>query len=428
MSFVGGVQTAQHSVMPDLPPPLPPDPDHVKTVDRDSRHAALSLALALPGDTVLYLLLPMYAEQFGVTLAEAGLLLAANRLVRIAGYGFVARFYARHGDRVTCSLAVVAAAICAVGYGTLSGLWALLPLRLLWGLAFAALNLSTQALATAEPAGAARRSGRSRAFSALGPVIALPLAALLAYGYGPRTIFGLLTVTALFGLVMTRRLSAHRPPAITKRRGLVLPNSLDVWSFLEGFTLDGLFIIGLSYLGSDLLPGGAVMLAGALLASRYLGEILLSPAGGSLAERFGAERVLVALSLLTSAALIGFGSGWLWACAAAIVVLRALQLPLLAPIVVHRTPGPERVQALASRAVWRDIGAGTGPVVAGLLLPLVSSFWLYSVPAVLLGVAALACARRPPAPPTSPDQPAAGNVLPTQSSMSDFSYRSGSSK
>lgn len=365
----------------------------VNIVDRHSRLAALALALALPADTVLYLLLPMYAQQFGVTLVEVGLLLAANRLVRIVGYGFVARFYARHGDHLTCTLAVVAAAICALGYAALSGFWALLPLRLLWGLAFAALNLSTQALATADPMGAARRSGRSRAFTALGPVIALPLAALLAYEWGPRPVFWILAVTALLGLTITRLLPSHRHPLPAKRRGLKLPNSLDVWSFLEGLTLDGLFIIGLSYLGSDALPGGAVMMAGILLAVRYLGEILLSPVGGRLADVFGAEKLLVSLSLLTSATLIGFGAGWLWSCAAAIVVLRALQLPLLAPIVAHRTPGPERVHALVTRSVWRDIGAGTGPVLAGLLLPILPSFWIYSVPALLLAGSAIAVVR-----------------------------------
>lgn len=370
------------------------------TADRDSRHAALALALALPPDVVLYLLLPMYAEQFGVTLGEAGMLLAANRLVRIAGYAIVARLYARHGDRLACTLAVIASAICAAGYATLSGLWALLPLRLLWGLAFSALNLSTQTLATAEPLGAARRSGRSRAFTALGPVMALPAAALLAYFFGPRAIFGILAATALLGLAATRLLPPNPHPVPAKRRRIKLPDSLDMWSFLEGFTLDGLFIVGLSYLGSGVLPGGAVMMAGVLLALRYLGEILLSPAGGRLAERIGAEKLLVWLSLVTSAALIGFGAGWLWTCAAAIVVLRSLQLPLLAPIVAHRTPGPERVQALAGRAVWRDIGAGTGPLVAGYLLPILAPHWIYSLPALLLAAAALACARRPvPVPP-----------------------------
>lgn len=391
ISFVALTTKVQHPRMP-TPTAVPVS---TATVDRHSRLAALALTLALPADAVLYLLLPMYADQFGVTLAQAGLLLAANRLIRIVGYGYVTRFYARHGDRATCTLAVLGAAVCAAGNASLSGLWMLLPLRLLWGLCFAALSLSTQALATADPAGAARRSGRSRAFSALGPVVALPLAAVFAHFWGPRSVFWVFALAALAGLLVTRGLPTlpHAMPA--RRRGLKLPNSLDSWSFLEGLTLDGLFIIGLSYLGGDVLPGGAVLVAGSLLAVRYLGEILLSPLGGHLADQFGAERMLVVLSLMTCAALVGFGLGWVWGGAAVIVVLRALQLPLLAPIVAMRTPGPERVQALVSRSVWRDIGAGTGPVLAGLLLPIMEPVWIYAVPAALLGVAAIMCARRP---------------------------------
>lgn len=56
-------------------------------VDRASRDASLVLGLALPADVLLYLLLPLHHAAFGVTLGEAGLLLAANRMVRIAGYG-----------------------------------------------------------------------------------------------------------------------------------------------------------------------------------------------------------------------------------------------------------------------------------------------------------------------------------------------------
>src|SRR5580704_1034282 len=362
-------------------------------VDADARHAALALSFALPGDTVLYLLLPMFAMQFGVSVAEAGILLAANRIVRIAGYGFVARFYARRGDRPTDLLAVVAAALAALGYATLSGFWALLPMRLLWGLSFAALNLSTQAMATAELAGASRRSGRSRAIVATGPMLGLVVGALLAQAYGPRLIFFILAAVALAGLWAARRLPARPHAAPPSPRRLRLPGSLDVWSFVEGFTLDGLFVLGLAYLGKDLMPGGAVVAAGFLMALRYFTEMALSPIGGHLAERFGAVRLLVTLSLMTTVMLVGFGAGWLWSCGAVIVVLRALQLPLLTPIVAQRTPGPARVQALATRAVWRDIGAGTGPIVAGVLLPILPSVWIYSVAAGLLAAAALACIR-----------------------------------
>jgi hypothetical protein len=61
----------------------------IDLADRDSCNASLTLPFAQPGDTLLYLLLPLNHDGFGVSLAEAGLLLAANRLVRIAGYGWL---------------------------------------------------------------------------------------------------------------------------------------------------------------------------------------------------------------------------------------------------------------------------------------------------------------------------------------------------
>jgi DHA1 family inner membrane transport protein len=386
IAFVDMEREAYYASMP---------PDSPPTADQHSRYAACVLGLSLPADVVLYLLLPMYASEFGVTLAEAGILLAANRLIRVIGYGWVARFYAKHGDRLTSTLAVVATVVCALSYTTLSGFWLLLPLRLLWGMAFAAMNISTQALATVQPNGAARRSGRSRAYIALGPVAALPLAAIAAQWHGPRIIFFLLAVAALLSLLFARRLPSAGSALPKRTRGLKRPNSLDTWSFLEGLTLDGLFIIGLSYLGKDILPDNAVIVAGLLLATRYMGEIVLSPIGGLLAERVGAVKLLVALSLLTALALFGFAFGWLWSCAACIVVLRSLQLPLLAPIVAQQTPGPDRVYALATRSMWRDIGAGLGPVLAGVLLPVLSPMWIYGVPALLLAWAAWACTQEP---------------------------------
>ncbi|AON53919.1 MFS transporter [Herbaspirillum seropedicae] len=366
----------------------------LRQADLHSRHAAMSLSAALPCDIVLYLLLPMYADQFHISLAEAGVLLAANRLVRIAGYRWVARFYAQRGDRPTCTLAVCAAIVCALGYTMASGFWALLPLRLLWGMAFAGLNLSTQAMSTSNPQGAARRSGRSRGVIAIGPMLWLPTAALLAPHIGPRLVFALVAATALLGLLAARRLPQHAyaPP---QPRRWKLPNALDWWSFLEGLTLDGLFIVGLAYMSKQSFGADGELVAGVLMALRYAGEIVLSPLGGWLAERFGAVKVLVTLSLATCVALVGFGGGLLWLFAGVIVILRALQLPLLAPIVAARTAPEQRVHALAGRAIWRDIGAGMGPMLAGLLLPVMSSLWLYSLAASALALAAIACGRAP---------------------------------
>src|SRR6185312_1276699 len=177
-----------------------------READRSSRNAAITLGLTLPGDTTLYLLLPLHAAAFGVSLPEAGLLLAVNRLVRIAGYGWVVRGYERFGPRTACFVAALGAAGSTLGYATLSGVWALIAARLLWGLSFAALNIATQALATAELDRAARRSGRARSIISAGPMLGLLSGAELATFVGPRVVFLALAAIALLGVPMALRL------------------------------------------------------------------------------------------------------------------------------------------------------------------------------------------------------------------------------
>lgn len=366
----------------------------LRTADTQSRRAALTLALCLPSDVLLYLLLPMESQAFGITLAQAGVLLAANRLVRIFGYRHVLNFYARNGDRLTCMIAAGAATLCAVGNSFLSGFAALLGLRLVWGLCFAALNLSTQVLATSEPAGAARRAGRSRALIALGPMLALPLGGWLTLWAGPRPIFLILAGACLVGVWMARGLPAvgHDLQSTPGRR-FKRPDSVAVWSFIEGVALDGLFIFGLSIQAQKLLGGDAVLIAGGLMALRYVSEMLLSPLGGRAAQRFGATSMLLLFSFLSALALTAFGSHWVIVGAAAVLVLRALQLPLVTTLVAERNPGSMRVSALASNAVWRDIGAGLGPLLAGLLLPIASAPWVFGLAGAAIALSAVFCWR-----------------------------------
>jgi hypothetical protein len=161
--------------------------------------------------------------------------------------------------------------------------------------------------------------------------------------------------------------------------------------------LDGIFILGLSVLAARTMPEGAVLAAGAALALRYLAEVVLGPPGGALAERDGAARLLVLLSLASAAGLLLIGFGALWTGAVLVVVLRGLLQPLPAPVAAAACPGPGRVPALARLATWRDLGAGLGPLAAGLLLPVLEPLLLYGGTALTLALAAVAVAlpRRP---------------------------------
>lgn len=365
--------------------------------DRDSRNASLTLAFAQPGDTLLYLLLPLHHDAFGVSLAEAGLLLAANRLVRIGGYGWVARFYAERGPRAACLAAALGSLLSTLGYATLSGVWALVVARLMWGLSFAAMNIATQALATAEAGGSARRSGRMRSIVAAGPFSGLVCGALADQFVGPRAAFLLLAVAALAAFPFAARLPRDgegRPERLARPR-FGVPSRLDTWSFIQGVTLDGLFVLGMSVLAAAALPRYAALAAGGALALRYVGEIALGPVGGGLAQRFGPRRVLTLLSVASAAGLAVIGSGALWLGALVVVGLRGLIQPIPGPIVALENPGRDRVPALARLATWRDLGAGAGPILAGSLLPIVSHAVLYAGAALLLGASAAAIVLKP---------------------------------
>jgi hypothetical protein len=161
-----------------------------------------------------------------------------------------------------------------------------------------------------------------------------------------------------------------------------------------GMTLDGLFVIGMSVLAAAALPSYAALAAGAALALRYIAEIALGPVGGGLAQRFGPRRVLTLLSVSTAVGLAVIGSGALWIGALLVVCLRGLIQPIPGPVIALENPGRGRVPALAALATWRDLGAGTGPILAGALLPLVPHPALYGGTALLLAASATAVARR----------------------------------
>jgi MFS family permease len=365
---------------------------NAEDADRASRNAALTLTLALPGDTVLYLLLPLHAATFGVTLPEAGLLLAANRIVRVFGYRWVAKFYAIRGPRAACLAATAGAILSTFAYAACSGVWPLLVARLMWGLAFAAMNIANQALPTSHMNDAPRRMGRTRAIVAVGPMAGLLAAGITADLWGPRVVFLALGCIALAAPYFAMKLPTTPEPVVQQRPPLTGFDTLSIWSFCMGFALDGLFVFGLSLLAVAGLGSSGVIAASVAMALRFISEIFLSPSGGALARRYGARRMMIGLSLGAAAALalLGTPEPMLWVGILATVILRALLQPLPAPVIAEEFPGAARVPALARQAVWRDIGAAAGPLAGGFLFPLLPAPIIYVSAAALFAAANVA--------------------------------------
>ena len=226
--------------------------------------------------------------------------------------------------------------------------------------------------------------------------------AIVADMYGPRVVFLILGVAACIAPLFTLRLPSVPEAFHPQGPRFAWPSSLNLWSFAQGLTLDGIFVFGLSLLAASHLPKGAVIAAGTALALRYAVEIVFSPVGGQLAQRHGARRMVVMLSLASSAslALLGAQGAILWVGNIATIVLRALMQPLPGPVVAETFGQDARVGALAAQATWRDIGAGAGPLVAGFLLPIAAPVLIYGASAALLAATSTMLSREQQAPRT----------------------------
>lgn len=97
----------------------------------------LGTALSLLGDTTLYTVLPTHTLEAGITLAGVGVILSANRWVRLLLNGPAGAIYDRGRRKPLFISALFLGALSTALYGLTRGFWPLLASRLLWGLAWA---------------------------------------------------------------------------------------------------------------------------------------------------------------------------------------------------------------------------------------------------------------------------------------------------
>jgi len=343
--------------------------------DKSWRSLLLSsgaLSIAIMGDALIYIVLPVNAETFGIGLAWVGVLLAANRIVRTFAYGAIAAFSERIGIKYLCILASITAVTSTAMYGLFQGWAPLLAARVVWGLSFAALLLVALSYSTSDRARRGTRVGVSHALEQIGPLIALTAGVWLAGVVGPRDAFlylALLTCISVLFAVMLPPPVARRPTSRESRPNILpKPDQFDILVLWIGFAVDGVFTMTVTImLAEHVVLELAMVWGGLLIAGRRLVEIVAAPLSGIVADRFGVRRPLVAASLLLVTGLAFVGVGWLYAGALAIILARGA-LGTLIPASVALFAPSGVLQPLARNMTWRDVGAAAGPLTTGFLL------------------------------------------------------------
>ena len=285
------------------------------------RHAKRTLTTCCTAHTlhdglsdVTYVLLPLLAQTFGLSLAQVGLIRSAHR-VAMATFQIPAGLFAeRFGERnlLAFGTAISGAAFLALGYA--SGFWMILIALFFAGLGSAVQHpLCSTIISHAYPDDGRRAAlGTYNFFGdvgkfAFGGIVSLALLVGISWqapviGFG---IVGIATASMIFATIVNTQesaaTSAHATPHAAKVKGWGIRSpqgftALCMIEVLDSSTRTGfLTFIAFLLIAKGLPEGWAVLAVPLILVGGMAGKL----ACGFLAERFGIVRSIVITELAT---------------------------------------------------------------------------------------------------------------------------------
>ena len=390
------------------------------------------------GDSMIYAVLPSNISSFAVSAGLVGVLLSANRFVRLVSNPLADRLFRRFGMERPLALAVVLSIGTTLAYGIGPGFAVLLIARILWGLCYSILRLGgyVTVLEDGREGDRARLMGLSSGGQRAGSIVGVLLGGILFDLTGRLASFsivaglGLVALPLVFGIVKkpspTRSDKAAISISIPMRadareedgsflQGMLLGRTsrerdgktvrllaLFLNSFVFYFALGGIVVSTLGFFLSEVLGEdgasvggwmiGTATLNGALLATNWIAA-LGGPILGLFGDRIGRERIILIATPLSicMVLLLAFPGN---------LALTLLWLPVgfISAATVGASsdalagdlaPRDRRSTVMSRYATWQDLGSATGPLLGYLALGFASLTWVYAVNACLMGISML---------------------------------------
>lgn len=366
---------------------------------------------------MLYIALPTHWQEAGLTsLWEVGILLSANRLIRLPLNPIVGWLYQRQHIRRRNGvlLATVAAALTTASYGLLQGFWLLLAMRCIWGGAWTLLRLGAY-LTILDYAGDNNRGhfmGTYNGLFRLGSLVGMLAGGLLADTFGLRTtalVFATISacsIPCIFWAMPSNSTQQQRTVTTGTATTKTLTQRPVIWSLLTGLVIamifQGLFASTLSYLIKSMYAEtvtignmmiGAASLGGVLQAIRWSWEPWLAPWFGRLSDGAGGRRILLTFALLLSAALFALAPFhlpiMLWLAMLLLLQVSATILTTLSDTVASDAAAASKSVVMTAYSFTTDLGAALGPLIAYLInqaFGIEYAYWLAGIAMALLSL------------------------------------------
>ncbi|MGP4066017.1 MFS transporter [Oceanobacillus sp. M65] len=371
---------------------------------------ALITAVALLGDAMLFIVLPVYWQDFGLTsIWQIGLLLSINRFIRLPVNPLVGMFYQRFQLRTGVWIALIIAIITTAGYGLFKEFWLLLLMRILWGVAWSLLRLggflTVIEVTTDENRG--NYVGLYNGLWGIGGLIGMLAGGLLVDQTSILfvtilfSITGLLALPAVFYFVPISRKEEKDAGDRNKERkkwlnsyvGLIL-----LTGTVMGFIVFGLFSSTLSILIEETYDNnwdiaeitiGAATLAGIIQAIRWGWDPFLAPRIGKIMDSIKtAPKILLVPLFMGGVMFYVFVNVHVMAG----LIISLLFFQFLSTIFVTTTDTlaasaasqTDQVKVMTAHTIVVDVGAAMGPLLAFTVIDLYGIKLIYYVSGLLL--------------------------------------------
>ncbi|MDX1521627.1 MAG: MFS transporter [Anaerolineae bacterium] len=378
---------------------------------------AFGTGLSLIGDTSLYAVLPTHTEEAGITLASVGLMLSANRFIRLVLNGPIGLLYDRFPRRPIFVAAMFIGALSTAMYALAPGFWPLLTARLLWGLAWAGIWVGGNAiiLDVSQPHNRGRWVGIYQISFFLGASAGAILGGFLtdwlsySYAMGIGAILTLLgAIIALLFLPETRQMRSEtllHPASIDTKSAHTArqPHWSEVASAMSLLGINRLVVAGilLPTLGLFLVEQfgqsvqlatvtvGATTLTGLALGANALISMICAPLMGNWSDRVSSRWQVAAHGLIPGLAgfsLLTYGTTTGLIMGVVFTAISSGSNQSLATTLIGDLSHPhQQGRRLGVLFTIGDLTSAVGPPLAYGMLPVIGLGNLYLFSAGLLG-------------------------------------------
>ena len=402
----------------------PPNPSPVRESSPTKLVFIVSgaVAFAIMGDSLLYAILPLAAGDLALSPGQVGLLLSANRLIRLFSNTWLSALFARFGPYRTFVISAILGVLTTAAYGLGWGFVVLLAARIAWGISWSGLRQGTfQSIWAGAGSDAGRLMGFSWGIVRGGSAISAVLGGFLFDYFGFQVSVWTIAAFSAFAIPIAAGLSwpasaspapaadsGHLPEArawrnvlATGHRSLVtaISNPLQRAVLLVGFfklLLNSILMATASiFLANRFGHGSGVILlglqvgalSGIVLGTRWFSDLFLGAAMGALADLIGRIRLTIALVFLLCLGL----AAMLWISSSMSILALLVVLVVSTGVNVVLDAYANQAALVASQpqmfvgayATASDLGSAVGPLFAFSLVTAVGFAPVYGVAALL---------------------------------------------